>query len=185
MTAALAEDDDDSASLWYAVDLLQSAIAAIPVSGSPETLVHSSPDTALALTQTAQGTETNESSPLAPPHNADSLLNTPPQDVQEAGLTDVSQSPALRLPRGALLLVLIDQVTSVPAHLLTPLLDRVAWFICEERDSPPECQAAVIDALFEVLSQGMDMTKRAAAAKWWLENSPYLRVKVPKVKARI
>ena len=185
MTAALAEDDDDSANLWYTIELLQSKIAAIPVSGSLATLANTSPDTALALTQTAQGNNENESSTVSPAHNADSLLNTPPQDVQEAGLTDVSQSPALRLPRGAMLLVLIDQVTSVPAHLLIPLLDRVAWFICEEQDSPPDCQAALIDALFEVLSKGMDMTKRETAAKWWLDNSPYLRVKVPKVKARI
>ena len=185
MTAALAEDDDDSANLWYTIELLQSKIAAIPVSGSLATLANTSPDTALALTQTAQGNNENESSTVSPAHNADSLLNTPPQDVQEAGLTDVSQSPALRLPRGAMLLVLIDQVTSVSAHLLIPLLDRVAWFICEERGSPPDCQAALIDALFEVLSKGMDMTKRESAAKWWLDNSPHLRVKVPKVKARI
>lgn len=80
------------------------------------------------------------------------------------------EASALKSRRGHLLLVLIDQLSTVTLEKMDDLLPTVQSFLHEEKRAPRESRAALVQVLFNTLSGGMDMIKRESAAKWWLQH---------------
>ena len=108
----------------------------------------------------------------------DKLLIEAPTRVEEVLTTNATQGAALKSPRGHLLLTLIDQSTAVTLPLLIPVLDRIAWFLAEERESSLETRKALIQTLFQTIASGMDMRKRETAAKWYLDRRDELEIEM-------
>lgn len=80
------------------------------------------------------------------------------------------EASALKSRRGHLLLVLIDQLSTVTLEKMDELLPTVQALLHEEKRAPRESRAALVQVLFNTLSGGMDMIKRESAAKWWLQH---------------
>lgn len=83
---------------------------------------------------------------------------------------------ALRSRRGHLLLVLIDQLSTVHLQEMEELLPKVQELLRAEEPAPRESRVALIQVLFNTLSGAMDMIKRESAAKWWLEHAAQIEV---------
>jgi hypothetical protein len=81
------------------------------------------------------------------------------------------EAAALRSRRGHLLLVLIDQLSTIHLDKMEQLLPRIPIFLHEEQPAPRASRVALIQVLFNTLSGAMDMIKRESAAKWWLEHA--------------
>ncbi|KAK9893838.1 hypothetical protein P389DRAFT_174721 [Cystobasidium minutum MCA 4210] len=80
------------------------------------------------------------------------------------------EAAAVKSRRGHLLLVLIDQLSTVTLEKMEDLLPTVQAFLNEEKRASAESRVAMVQVLFNTLSGGMDMIKRESAAKWWLEH---------------
>lgn len=86
------------------------------------------------------------------------------------------ETAALRSRRGHLLLVLIDQLSTVHLEEMERLLPKIQGLLHAESKAPRESRTALIQVLFNTLSGAMDMIKRESAAKWWLEHRTELQV---------
>lgn len=74
---------------------------------------------------------------------------------------------ALSLPRGHLLLILIEQTTVVNLILLRTLLDRIWELLGEEVGG--DGREALVDVLFKTIGEGLDAGKRGEGVRVWLE----------------
>lgn len=175
-----ASEKEDDALAWYCVDKLIEAICAI----SPRAALHqdkqadkSTDQQPLSEILAGDNTSSYDKKPdTASPvqQTADNLIVEAPTRIEEATITDKLEAQALKSRRGHLLIVLIDQLSSVNLCWLEPLADRITWLLAEERHSDADARRAMIQILYRTLAGGMDMTKREAAAIWWLENGPNL-----------
>jgi hypothetical protein len=144
MMACLAELDEEKTRIC--INKLEQAIETIPLGPSRQ----KSPDVLLA--EISQGA-------LTPAKEAPISSEVAPKALETA---------ALESRRGHLLLILIDQLSTVDLEMMNELLGKVRNFLQEERSAPESSRAALIAILYNTLSGGMDMVKRESAANWWL-----------------
>lgn len=184
MMSCLCETDEKQA--YACIDALCEAISAIPnpapLSSSRVTMKASTQTTSAnadqaqgdlsALTQEDGRVERIE----APGAAVDNLVEDPTTRLEEASVGDELERLALRSPRGHLLIVLIDQASSVTEDFLDHILERIQWFLGEEANSlnaggvrQMESRHALYEILFKTVATGMDMTKRQDASKWFLK----------------
>jgi hypothetical protein len=152
----------DDALAWYCILELIRAIRSIPLASSPSPLALSSSTS----TSTAHA-------PIALGRALDIDEDTTTTRLEEAEeLTPLEQS-ALSLPRGHLLLTLIDQTKSVNLILLRTLLGHIWDFIKEERGG--EGKEALVQIMFGTLGEGLDATKRDEGVRYWMDRGGELR----------
>lgn len=153
----------DDALAWYCILELIKAIRSIPLASSPLPLSSSSSDTS---TSTAHAS-------IALGRALDTDEDTTTTRLEEAEeLTPLEQS-ALSLPRGHLLLTLIDQTKSVNLILLRTLLGHIWEFIKEERGG--EGKESLVQIMFGTLGEGLDATKRDEGVRYWMSRGGELR----------
>ncbi|KAM0749468.1 hypothetical protein T439DRAFT_381790 [Meredithblackwellia eburnea MCA 4105] len=146
--------NSDDALAWYIVQQLLDAIERLPVSRPSSSISFSS-----STTISDNNTPTTTTSA--------SLDPTPTTRLDEANSLSPLETQALSLPRGHLLLTLIDQLTSVNLVLLRTLLDKIWLLIDEEPDN--EGKGAVVEILFGTLGEGLDSIKKEEGVRFWLE----------------
>ncbi|SCV71125.1 BQ2448_2713 [Microbotryum intermedium] len=188
-------------------DQLLSSIRSIPLSTPTQA---SNP---ITTTTTSSPPATHDLSPTTspsanvPPSSSSAALRTFEDDLTSTRLDETfSLSPvevkALSLPRGHLLLTLIDQTTSVNLVLLRQVLDEIWELIREEpkdesgvvedvegfkekgkgRGNEKKGESfvgtgrqALIKVLFATLGEGLDATKREEGVRYWLERREQLQ----------
>ena len=161
---------------WYCIDILLDRIAGIrPVAqvdpGLPGTADHSEEETLANLSATGSHAADKNGRRERLGEVVDKLIPDEPTRLDEAVPPLGAEDATLRTPRGHLLLVLIDQLSTVNLCWLEPLSERVLWLLAEEQEAGnAESRNELVKILFKTLAAGMDMTKREAAAKWWLEH---------------
>ncbi|KAK4056859.1 hypothetical protein OIO90_002109 [Microbotryomycetes sp. JL221] len=173
----------DDALAWYCIQQLIDAIEDIPVVASSLAETPTAPTSSVGTSTTEQ--KDTGLPPGSEPRDYDAEQNHPRLD-EASNLSPLEQA-AMRSDRGALLLTLIDQTTSVNLILLAKLLDKVWEFIKVEstvdgvgftgdetskkgkRTRPVSTKQAFVDILFQRLGEGLDATKRAHGIAYWLE----------------
>ena len=177
MLSCVSEKDDALA--WYSISQLVEAISTISAEAPLSTPAKQeqtgiSPLADLSVSHKEVEARKKASRESRPGNAADTLIADPATKLEDATVTDDLEARALKSRRGHLLVVLIDQLSTVNLCWLEPLADRVAWFLAEEKHSEPDARSALVQILYRTLAGGMDMTKRETAAKWWLANRRYL-----------
>ncbi|KAM0787686.1 hypothetical protein ACM66B_003748 [Microbotryomycetes sp. NB124-2] len=173
----------DDALAWYCIEQLIAAIERIPVSTSLS--LHSSPVNVLGQNKTQASPPQDIDNPNLPPGSQPRDYDAESQHprLDEASNFSPLEQTCLKSSRGALLLSLIDQTTSVNLVLLTSLLDNV-WRLVklehggldqttrvgeEANERGMSTREAFVNILFQRLGEGLDATKRAQGIKYWLE----------------
>ncbi|KDE07512.1 hypothetical protein MVLG_02186 [Microbotryum lychnidis-dioicae p1A1 Lamole] len=168
---------------WYCIEELLSTIRNIPTSttSTPSLpTLDSSPSLTLDHSPTT-------SSNVAGRNYEDDLNSTRLDETSSLSPVEVK---ALSLPRGHLLLTLIDQTTSVNLILLRMVLDQI-WVLVKEEPREAEegiiangngkegevvtGRQALIKVLFATLGEGLDATKREEGVRYWLERREELQ----------
>lgn len=175
MTTSLSAQGKDALA-WYCLDVLLDRIAGIrPIAPVDPALLsttgHAERETLASVSAT--GSDPGDSNGRRETHGeaVDKLIPDEPTRLDEAPPPLGAEDAILRTPRGHLLLVLIDQLGTVNLCWLEPLSERVLWFLAEEEEAGNmESRNELVKILFKTLAAGMDMTKREAAAKWWMEH---------------
>ena len=158
----------DDALAWYCILQLIQAIRSLPTSAaSPPT-----PTTSAALPQPASPTIAESAT-----GQRDFDEEASSTRLDESSLLSPLEQRALTLPRGALLLTLIDQTTSVNLILLRKLLDEIWAFVREEaegvgvsKEGEETPKEALVKVVFGTLGEGLDATKRSEGVRYWLEH---------------
>lgn len=216
MIRSLSNFDDSVA--WYCISRLISKIESTPVitplsaAVDPSSSSSSTPRDELNLTASLASSSTDPSSSLDATKNdqrsaeldrileldRQEQLSNPTTRLDESSSPSLIESKALSglKERGHLILILIDQLTSVNLLLLETLLDRIKRFVEEEDrvvdevrggstgsssggrrkkgDERSEGRDALVKVLFTTLGEGMDATKREAGTRWWMEHGKEL-----------
>ncbi|KAI5476400.1 peroxisomal membrane protein [Pseudohyphozyma bogoriensis] len=152
--------NSDDALAWYLILQIIAALEVLPTSSSPPPTPSSSEiDASLAADhQTA----------TAPKRDFDDH----PTRLDEAAHLSPLETTVLALPRGHLLLTLIDQSSSVNLVLLRSLLEKVWELVKGEGDK--DAREALVRVVFGVLGEGLDSTKREEGVRWWMERGEEL-----------
>ncbi|KAL8279383.1 hypothetical protein RQP46_008195 [Phenoliferia psychrophenolica] len=167
MVGCLSNSDDALA--WYCVQELISTIANLPPSPTSNTALLESTPPSRSLSPVTDLTSTDASP--EPPTSRD-FSDAPPTRLDEASTLSPLETLALQLPRGHLLLTLIDQTTAVNLVLLRSLLDRIWDFVREEEEG--EAKDALVKVFFGTLGEGLDATKREEGVRYWMERGEEL-----------
>lgn len=165
----------DDALAWWCILRLVDAISAIPVipSYDDRDSKKSTASTALSTLAKVKPEQREAIQHAASAEDYDPNKEHPTR-LDEIGGPTPLETQALRLQRGHLLLVLIDQVTVVNLVLLRSLLDKIWTFVLEEeREGSQDAMSgqareALLKVLFGTLGDGLDMTKREEGIRWWL-----------------
>ena len=154
--------NSDDALAWYCILELIAAISALPRLSAPPSALPSLPPSHPDL------------SDLASPKQSTSrdFSDSASTRIEEASTLSPLETQSLQLPRGYLLLTLIDQTTAVNLVLLRSLLDCIWDFVREEKDG--EAKDALVKVLFGTLGEGLDATKREEGVRYWMERGEEL-----------
>ena len=156
--------NSDDALAWYCIMELIAAISALPRLSAPPLPLPSLPPSHSDLSDLA--------SPEPSPSTSRDFSDSASTRLDEASTLSPLETQCLQLPRGYLLLTLIDQTTAVNLVLLRSLLDRIWDFVREEEDG--EAKDALVKVLFGTLGEGLDATKREEGVRYWMERGEEL-----------
>lgn len=161
--------NSDDALAWYCLLQLIAAIKAIPAASSTSSSLSvpspssESTSSSSALISTTDATDLADDASI--PREFDEESTTTRLD--EAIVLSPTESAALTLQRGHLLLTLIDQATSVNLSLFRTLLAQIWEFVKEEESG--EGKNALVKVIFSTLGEGLDATKREEGVRFWME----------------
>lgn len=156
--------NEDDALAWWCILQLIEAIKLLPSSAAP-----SSPVRLETTAQTVLASVDEDEEPINSGREFDAA--EAPTNLSDAVPLSPLETQALELPRGHLLLALIDQTTSVNLILLRSLLEQIWEFIDREEG---EGRDALVKVLFSTLGEGLDATKREEGVRWWMERGSEL-----------
>lgn len=117
-------------------------------------------------------TDTTPTKPLDPADEPTRFVDGASTRLDEAGPASESEDGVLGLPRGKLLLTLVDQVSSCSLFLLEGVLEQV-WG-CVKEEGSGEGREALGRVVFGVISEGLSKEKRGEGVRFWLERGEEL-----------
>jgi len=144
----------DDALAWHAILQLVTALKQLPTS--------------------PQSTPTGPASPSPPAANVPDAprVFADGTRLDEAAPSSESEDVVLSLPRGKLLLTLVDQASACSLFLLEGVLEQV-WE-CVREEGCAEGREALGRVVFGVLSEGLSKEKRGEGVTFWMERGDQL-----------